>query len=358
MATYDLNSLGWNPFFEEAFTPYKNEGHSVGRVALEYQGLYRVYAEEGEMLAEVTGKFHYQAEARSDFPAVGDWVVITPYPNEKKAFIHAILPRRSAFSRKAAGEVTEEQIVATNVDTIFLVQGLDGNYNLRRIERYLTVALESGARPVVILSKSDICDEVEQRVLEVEKVARGVLVHAISSIENRGLEQLNQYIGPGLTVAFLGSSGAGKSTLINRLVGEEIQKVQDVREGDDKGRHTTVHRELIVLSSGGILIDTPGMRELQLWDAGEGLSDTFGDIDSLAGQCYFSDCGHGNEPVCAVKEALGDGSLDEKRFENYMKMRKELEYLDSRQDTRTRREKERSLGKLYKSIQGEKKHRR
>ncbi|MCI0488423.1 MAG: ribosome small subunit-dependent GTPase A [Blastocatellia bacterium] len=353
----DLNDLGWNPFFEEAFAPYKAEGHSVGRVALEYQSLYRIYTEAGEMLAEVTGKFHFQAESRSDFPAVGDWVVITPFASEKKAVIHTVLPRRSAFSRKVAGAVTEEQIVASNIDTIFLVQGLDGDYNLRRIERYLTVALESGAEPVVILSKADLSDEVEERRLEVERVALGVPVHAISSVKNLGLEQLNQYLCAGLTIAFLGSSGAGKSTLINRLMGKDVQKVREVRARDDRGRHTTVHRELIILPAGGLLIDTPGMRELQLWDAGEGLSDTFADIDSLGGECYFSNCRHENEPGCAIKEALEDGSLDAARVENYKKMQKELEYLDSRQDSRARREKERSFGRLYKSVQSEKKRR-
>ena len=353
----DLIELGWNPFFEEAFAPFNAEGHSIGRVALEYQGLYRVYTEAVELLAEVTGKFHFQAESRSDFPAVGDWVVITPFASEKRAIIHKVLPRRSVFSRKVAGTLTEEQIVATNVDTIFLVQGLDGDYNLRRIERYLTVALESGAKPVVILSKADLCDEVEDRRLEVERVAMGVPVHAISSVENLGLEQLSEYIGTGLTIAFLGSSGAGKSTLINRLVGKEIQKVQEVRARDDKGRHTTVHRELIILPSGGLLIDTPGMRELQLWDAGEGLSDTFADIDSIGGECHFGNCRHENEPGCAVKEALEDGSLDGGRFENYKKMQKELEYLDSRQDARARREKERSFGKISKAIMNEKKRR-
>ena len=353
----DLNDLGWNPFFEEAFAPYKPEGHSIGRVALEYQGLYRVYTEAGEMLAEVTGKFHFRAESRSEFPAVGDWVVITPFASEKKAVIHAVLPRRSAFSRKVAGAVTEEQIVATNIDTIFLVQGLDGDYNLRRVERYLTLALESGAKPVVILSKADLCNEVQERRVEVERVARGVPVHAISSIKNFGLEQLTPYIGAGLTVAFLGSSGAGKSTLINRLAGRDVQKVQEVRARDDKGKHTTVHRELIVLPAGGLLIDTPGMRELQLWEAGEGLSDTFNDIDTLGGDCYFSNCRHENEPGCAVKEAIEDGSLDAGRFDNYKKMQKELEYLDSRQDMRARREKERSFGRLYKAVQSEKKRR-
>ncbi len=348
----DLEVLGWNSFFEEAFEPYRSEGHTVARVALEYTGIYRVYTEGDELLAEVTGKFHFQADSRSDFPAVGDWVAITAYASENRAFIHAVLPRKSTFSRKAAGTTAEEQIIATNIDTVFLVQGLDNDYNLRRIERYLTVAMKSGARPVIILSKADLCDSVEQRVDEVARVAPDVPVHAISSKQNQGLEQLSQYLATGITVAFLGSSGAGKSTLINRLVGRDVQKVQEVRAGDDRGRHTTRHRELIILPSGGLLIDTPGMRELQLWEVGEGLADTFADIEGLAARCRFSDCAHENEPHCAVKEAVSEGSLDAKRFENYKKMGKEVEYLDTRLDTRAQVARKEREKRIHKAMRG------
>jgi len=346
---HDLKTLGWNTHFEKEFEPYR-EGYEAARVALEYQGLYRVFAESCELLAEVTGKVRHQARERADFPAVGDWVVINRVPNENKATIHSILPRTSKFSRKVAGELSEEQIVATNVDTVFLVQGLDKNYNLRRIERYLILAFESGARPVVILSKADLCEDVEDRVREVEKVALGSPVHAISAKKSEGLEPLNQYLGLGITVAFLGSSGVGKSTLINRLLGEERQKVQDVREEDSKGRHTTTHRELIILPQGGLLIDTPGMRELQLWDAGEGLTDSFSDVEALAAECRFSDCAHTSEPGCAVKVAITEGALDAKRLENYMKIQKELEFLNSRQDARAqanRKERDKKIHKAF-----------
>jgi ribosome biogenesis GTPase len=350
---HDLTSLGWSEFFEGTFQPYRERGHFAGRVVVEERGAYRLYTEHGELSARVRGKLRYDSESAADFPAVGDWVAVSRRQRDGLAQIQAVLPRRSKFSRKAAGANSEEQVVAANVDTVFLVQGLDHDFNLRRLERYLVAAFESNAAPVVILNKADLCEDVEKKTSEAESVAPGTPVHAISSLSGQGLEALDQYVLRGVTVAFLGSSGAGKSTLINRILGEEIQKTAEVREHDSRGRHTTTHRELIVLKTGGLLIDTPGMRELQMWDASGSLDLAFSDVQSIAAACYFSDCSHQNEPGCAVREALEDGSLDRGRYESYTKMEKELEYLDSRMDTRLnlkRKSREKKIHRAFRTI--------
>ncbi|MDP4086545.1 MAG: ribosome small subunit-dependent GTPase A [Bacillota bacterium] len=328
----NLKTLGWNQFFEEEFLKYKEQGLEVGRIALEHKQMYRVFSEQGELLAEVSGKMRFQALEREDFPAVGDWVVIQSRAEEQKATIHAILPRKSKFSRKAAGLTTEEQIVATNIDTIFLVNALNSDFNLRRIERYILSAWESGANPVIILSKADLCENINQKIEEVESVAFGVPILPISAEKKVGLNLLTPFLKEGKTIALLGSSGVGKSTLTNALIGHQKQEVKEIREGDDRGRHTTTHRELIVLEQGGILIDTPGMRELQLWDADEGLSQSFSDIESLAENCKFRDCSHKMEPGCAVQNAIFEGILDLNRYNSYVKLQKELAYLQRKEN--------------------------
>ncbi|MEK3888574.1 ribosome small subunit-dependent GTPase A [Bacillus sp. FSL K6-3431] len=328
----NLQTLGWDHFFENECKIYIKEGYTAGRVALEHKRMYRVLAEDGEVLAEVSGKLRFHAAGRGDYPAVGDWVLMTLRREEGKATIHKVLPRKSKFSRKVAGVTTEEQIVATNVDTVFIVAALNSDFNVRRIERYILTTWESGANPVIVLSKADLCDDVDKKVRETEAVAIGVPIHVVSAEQKVGLEALAIYMGEGRTVALLGSSGVGKSTLVNAFTGIETLKTSEIREDDDKGRHTTTHRELIVLDQGGILIDTPGMRELQLWEADTGLSQGFSDIEELASHCKFRDCQHHGEPGCSVGEAIDEGKLDSDRYESYLKLQKELAYLNRKED--------------------------
>lgn len=349
----DLAALGWGAPFEEAFAPFAAEGLSPARVAVVHAGLYRLYSEHGELLAEVSGRVRYEASGRQDYPVVGDWVAIR-LRAEARATIHAILPRRSRFSRKVAGDETQEQVLAANVDTVFLVTGLDGNYNPRRIERYLVTAWDSAASPVVLLTKADLCEEVPARVAEIEAIAPGVPVHAVSSLRREGLEAVRSYLLPGRTVALLGSSGAGKSTLINALLDEERLRTREVRVSDGKGRHTTSWRELILLPEGGLVIDTPGMRELSLWQAGEGLPATFEDVEALAAGCAFNDCRHEAEPRCAVGEAIANGSLPAERLESWRKLQGELRYMEIKQDQRAQIEQKRKWRVIHKAARDHK----
>jgi ribosome biogenesis GTPase len=328
----DLQTLGWSDFYKACFAEYGNQDYTVGRIITEHKNMYRLLSETGDYLSEISGKLRHEARERQDYPSVGDWVVITERPEEKRATIHAVLPRRTKFSRKVAGDKTTEQIVATNVDTVFLINAMNNDFNIRRIERYLTLAWESGSNPVIVLSKADLCDNVADKVREVESVALGVPIHVISSIKNEGIDSIIPYLKSGQTIALLGSSGAGKSTLINNLLGKEVQDIQEVREGDDRGRHTTTYRELFVIPTGGLIIDTPGMRELQLWDAEEGVQQGFSDIEKLAENCYFSNCQHKRERNCAIREALQNGSLNKERYENYLKIKRELAYQVRRED--------------------------
>jgi len=345
-----LATFGWNDFFEAQFAPFREKGFAAGRVAVEHRRAYRLYTAQGEMPAEAAGKLFYEAQGSADLPAVGDWVVIRQLPGEHKAVIHAALPRRSKFSRKAAGLHTEEQIVAANIDTVFLVSSLNQDFNLRRIERYLALAWESGALPVVVLNKADLCAHVDERLAQVAAAAPGVELLVVSAVTGQGLNALREYLRDNKTGAFLGSSGVGKSSLINKLLGEERQKIREIRETDDRGRHTTSQRELILLPGGGLVIDTPGMRELQLWEADEGLQEVFEEIEAAAAGCRFKDCQHENEPDCAVQAALARGEIDPGRFANFKKMQKELKFLHRKQDYRAQAEEKRRWKILHKGL--------
>ena len=345
-----LAQLGWNSTFEKEFAAHAAIGLAPARVSRDHGSFYAVIGDGGEMQAHLAGRFRHAASSRAELPVVGDWVAIDARPAEQSATIHAVLPRRGRFSRKVAGASTEEQVVAANIDTVFLVMGLDHDYNLRRLERYLAAAYDSGATPVIVLNKADLCGDLPARRSEIDSISIGVTTHVISAIDPGSLTTLSPHLRPGQTIALLGSSGVGKSTLTNALLGDARQKTQAVRADDSHGRHTTTCRELMVLPCGALLIDTPGLRELAVWDQRDGVAHSFGDVEAFAARCRFRDCRHQGEPGCAVQAALADGQLDPGRFENYLKIQRELAHLHRQQD-RLAAQKEKNRWKAIAKLQ-------
>jgi len=347
---YSLDDLGWNSFFSQQVTDSERARWQPARVVWEGRQRYRLSTGEAGWRAGLAGRLRHAAASRADLPAIGDWVLAALRPAEGSATIHRVLGRRSCFSRAAAGRSTDEQIIAANVDTVLLVTSLNRDFNLRRIERYLALAWESGARPVVVLNKADLCADPEAWRREMASASQGVPVLVTSALRGDGMPALMEVIGAAGTTALLGSSGVGKSTLINALVGDNRQAVRAIRDRDERGRHSTTSRQLVCLQGGGILIDTPGMRELQLWDAEDGLEHAFADVEALADGCRFRDCSHGGEPSCAVTAAVERGELAAERLANYRRLQREDDFLRSRHDESARLERTRKAKEIAKAV--------
>jgi len=330
---HELEALGWTAERAGEFQTYASDGLVPGRVAAQHRGAYVLLCAEGDVHAEVAGRLRHEAGHAGDLPAVGDWVAARLPADEGRATIAAVLPRRTVFSRAGVDGQAREQVVAVNADVVFVVTALGHDLNPRRLERYLAAAWESGAEPVVVVTKTDLFDDVPAQLAAVESVTLGVSVQPISSLTGEGVGELSHWLSGSRTVALLGSSGVGKSTLVNRLLDTDVQVVNEIRD-DGRGRHTTTHRELFPVPGGGLVLDTPGMRELGLWDAGVGLETAFAEVEEAAAACRFSDCSHGGEPGCAIRAALADGSLEPERLASYEKLQRELAFLERKQDKR------------------------
>lgn len=333
-----LEKLGWNARLE-ALQNTKNKNLLVGRVSRQNRELFKVVTEKGEWLCSLPGAFHY--EPTFAFPAVGDWVLIAPQDGENRGIIQDVLERTSIFKRKAAGNETKVQVIAANIDVAFLVMSCNQDFNVKRLERYLIAAWDSGAQPIILLTKSDLIDATKRAELELaaSQVAIGVPIYFVSNQTGENVSVVEESLMPNRTGALLGSSGVGKSTLVNRLLEEEKMATHGIREADSKGQHTTTHRELLLLPKGGVVIDTPGMREFQLWSTGEnqGFAEGFADIETLASQCKFNDCQHDSEPGCAIKKALACGSLSQERYDQYLKLQKELAFMERKENENAKR---------------------
>jgi ribosome biogenesis GTPase / thiamine phosphate phosphatase len=350
---FSLTQLGWNDFFEKKYKPYKEKNFIAARVAAEDKQRYLIFSEAGELTGEVTGKLLYCSETGADLPKTGDWIAGILYETEKKVIIHSVLERRTKLSRKTADRKTEEQIIAANIDYVFIVQSLDNNFNIRRMERYITTALESCAQPVIILNKADLRNKPDEIKNEVKNYFPGFEVILSDAIKGRGIFDIKEILAEGTTGVFTGSSGVGKSTIINALIGKEMLKTVEISNAVKKGKHTTTRREMLLIPGAGIVIDTPGMRELQLWNADDGFISLFDDIDSLALKCKFSNCTHTSEKGCAVIDAIEKGIINEEKMKSYRKLKKELNYLEEKQDKNAclkRKEREKKLHKEIKNF--------
>jgi ribosome biogenesis GTPase len=342
-----LGAFGWSGTVAAAFGPFDAAGAVPGRILAEDRGSYLIATDAGEVRGQVGGRFRFEAsDDPAAYPAVGDWVAL----DRSGGIITAVLPRQTAMVRHAPGRRTEAQVVAANVDVVFVVASLNQDLNLRRLERYVAVAWESGAEPVIVLSKADLCDDLAASITEVDAVAVGVEIIAVSAVDGRGVDAIRARIEPGTTVAFVGSSGVGKSTLLNTLAGESLAAVKEIREDDARGRHTTTRRQLHLLPAGGLVLDTPGMRELALWDADAGLERSFADIEALAAACRFNDCAHDGEPGCAVASAIQDGDLAATRFDGWRKLEREARHVERRVDALARAEERRKWKSIHKSV--------
>ncbi len=355
-STMRLRRLGWNGLFQAKWNSGDRNSRKPARIIAEHRGMWCAAGEFGEARAEATGKLRLSAERGGEWPAVGDWVSVEGTPTRGVA-ICEVMPRRTAIVRKASGKQVEQQVLAANVDVVFLVMALDGDYNPRRLERYLAQVWDSGARPVILLNKMDLCENVESYAAEIERTAIGVPVNPISAAAGEGMNEVESHLREGETAVLLGSSGVGKSTLVNRLLGWNSQHVHEVRDHDSRGRHTTTARHLFFLNSGAMIIDTPGLRELQLWDAEAGLEHTFAEIEELAERCRFRDCAHQDEPGCAVQGALREGRLDAERLENQRKLQRELEHLKRKVDAEEQQKEKRRIKALHRAAQKYYQHR-
>ncbi len=349
---YNLIQLGWNEFFQNQFQIFKEQNFIPARIAVENKQRYILYTEMGELPGEITGKLLYSSEI-AELPKTGDWVAAILFEDEKKAIIHSVLKRKSKLSRKVADRKAEEQVIAANVDYVFIVQSLDNNFNIRRLERYIVSALESNIKPIIVLNKIDLTGESLLRKKEVMQKFSNLPVILTNAITGTGVNEIKNILGEGKTGAFVGSSGVGKSTIINYLIGGEILRTNEVSSSVNKGKHTTTRRELFIMPGGGIVVDTPGMREFQLWNVDKGIDQVFDEIELLSLKCKFSNCTHTKETGCAVTEALGKGIIDEAKLKSYNKLQKELRYLEEKQDKNAflkRKEREKKLHKEIKQI--------